>query len=109
MEQKNQSSNEGHPEAGPDDSVFSRSSRPPFYNVSFAFVVGLCISVITWLFKSGAIELWDRHPGPVGGHEIGWFFSLLFGIPSGLCIGAFLMSYYLRWYEERHRDDQEDD
>jgi hypothetical protein len=109
MKQKNQSSDEGNPEAGPEESVFSSSSKPPSYSLTFALVVGLCIFGITWLFKSGAIELWDRHPGPVAEHEIGWFFSLLIGIPSGLFIGAFLMSYYLRWFEERHCDDQEDE
>lgn len=74
---------------------------PPLYNFLYIVVVSLCISGMTWLFRSGALQLWDRHPRPGENYEYGWFFSLFFAIPSGFLIGSFLMFQFLMWYQNR--------
>jgi hypothetical protein len=82
---------------------FITEQKPPrFYTALFVTVVGLSIAGVTWIFKSGAIMLWDRHPGPATDYEFGWALSLLIGIPGGFMLGALLMSYFLQWYEGRH-------
>ena len=79
---------------------FSSNKLPPYVFIYIA-VVGLCVSGIIWLSRSGALQLWDRHPRADENYEYGWFFSLLFAIPSGFLIGSFLMFQFLMWYRNR--------
>ena len=93
-------------ESGPDGKVSFLSDRPPLYNFIYMVAVGLCISGITWLFRTGALQLWDRHPRPGENYEYGWFVSLLFAIPSGFLIASFLMFQFLMWYQNRSIKDR---
>jgi len=76
-------------------------AKPPFYDLLYVMVVSCCVAGITWLFRSGAMQLWDRHPRGGENYEYGWFFSLLFAVPGGFLLGSLLMAQYLMWFQER--------
>jgi hypothetical protein len=101
MDEEGADSKETTTELRSDAKVSFPSTKPPLYNFIYMVVVGLCVSGITWLFRSGALQLWDRHPRPGENYEYGWFFSLLFAIPSGFFIGSLLMFQILVWYRKR--------
>ena len=44
----------------PDPKVWFSSNKPPLYDFIYIVVVCLCVSGLTWLFRSGALQLWDR-------------------------------------------------
>ena len=100
-EEKDVNTEDSPQEFGVGANTFVSSKKPPLYSFLYVIVVGLCVTGITWVFRSGVLQLWDRHPLPGENYEIGWFFSLLFAIPAGFLIGSYLMFQFLMWYQSR--------
>lgn len=74
---------------------------PPFYGLLYGVVMLGCMAGMTWLARSGALQLWDRHPSPGEEYAFGWLFSLAFGMVGGFVIGSMIMASVLRWYWQR--------
>lgn len=86
-----------------DGNLVLGGKKPPFYNVIYWVLVGVSISGITWLFRSGAVQLWDRHRSAGEDYQYGWGVSLLFAIPSGFILGSLLMFQFLMWHQYRYK------
>ena len=89
------------------ESGSARAIKPPGYNLLYAVVVTLCITGISWLFRSGALQIWDKHPQPGETYQYGWLISLLVAIPVGFFIGSWMMFKLLIWYQDRRDKSQQ--
>ena len=107
MNKKRGTNNEDYPrELESNENSLTSLKTPLFFNCLYLVIVGLFVAGITWIFRSGALQLWDRHPRPGENYEYGWFFSLLFAIPGGFLIGSYLMGQVLTWYQKRAPKDK---
>jgi uncharacterized membrane protein len=67
-----------------------QSSR--YYNLIFSAVLIGCVALVTWLFKSGAYSIWQKHPSSGGPHEaMGWFGAVVFGLIGGVVLGLLII------------------
>ena len=73
----------------------------PLYYLSLTIWPGLGV----WLFRSGALAMWDRHSPGKYDLEFGWAESLIFGVPVGLVIGLIVLLQLELCYE-RCRDNE---
>ncbi|MGB0722481.1 MAG: hypothetical protein ACPGU7_08800 [Gammaproteobacteria bacterium] len=83
--------------------------RPPLYNTLYVIVVILCICGLTWLARSGYLQMWDWHPRPGENYKYGWFLALPFGIIGGFMAGSLIMASYLQWHWDRRKGHGKDD
>lgn len=96
-------------ESSPNKNPIPIKRKPPFYD--FIYLVSVCVSIsgFTWLFRSGALQLWDRHPRAGENYDYGWGIALLFAIPSGVILGSLVMFQFLMWYQRRSEKRGEND
>jgi hypothetical protein len=81
-----------------------QSSR--YYNLIVSVVLVGCVGFVTWLFKSGAYAIWQKHPSSGGAHEaMGWFGAIVCGLIGGVVLGLLVIlqiDYAVeRWSERR--------
>jgi len=106
MNKKRGTNNEDHPrELASDENPFTSLKKPPLFNFLYLVVIGLCVAGITWFFRSGALQLWDRHPRPGEDYEYSWFVSLMFAVPGGFLVGSYLMGEFCLLYTSDAADD----
>lgn len=79
-----------------------------YYKLISRIILIISVFASTWIFKSGLIELWDRHPNsPVP--EFSWVSSIVLGLIVGFIIWVLLLLQleitYDNWVNSRRKKE----